>query len=424
MEMKSTCLLAFGLLAAAPAAAFAERYSIRQMLPIPARSHDQTSLAAIDEAGNAVGASRSSAAASASIGQVLRADGTHLAIGALADCLPYGGSGLHGASPAGVITGEASSVCGGFARTISGVVSSPASFTTFGPLPGGGDCSGYDANADAIVGWSNLQQGCVGALCVFTNGRPMKWYFQSPAVQLPSGGFVASAAYGINAAGVAVGIGLSSQTYDSAVGLRWDTDTSNPAVLPAVNGSYSYAFRISDAGVVVGESDDGPSRRATRWVGANATSLGALPGHGISTAIDIDDRRGIVGSSRVNAATTSLAVLFRDGLVIDLNERLTNPNGVVLTSANGINANGWIAANGTLAGKSFGFVLVPCFADLTADDLVDDSDFLLFVAAYDQLDCADPAMPVGCPSDLNRDGVVDDADFQVFVLAYNELLCP
>jgi hypothetical protein len=69
-------------------------------------------------------------------------------------------------------------------------------------------------------------------------------------------------------------------------------------------------------------------------------------------------------------------------------------------------------------------VLVPCFADLNADDVVDDSDFQFFVVAYDVLDCGDASMPAGCPSDLNRDGFVDDADFQIFVVAYNDLLCP
>jgi len=65
-----------------------------------------------------------------------------------------------------------------------------------------------------------------------------------------------------------------------------------------------------------------------------------------------------------------------------------------------------------------------CPADINNDTLVDDSDFVLFVAAYNLLDCADPAMPLGCPADLNFDGFVDDADFVVFVAAYNELLCP
>jgi len=64
-----------------------------------------------------------------------------------------------------------------------------------------------------------------------------------------------------------------------------------------------------------------------------------------------------------------------------------------------------------------------CPADLNGDDAVDDSDFVVFVAAYNVLDCEDAAMAVGCAADLNGDGFVDDADFVVFVGAYNELVC-
>ncbi|MBY0111386.1 MAG: hypothetical protein K2Y21_01090 [Phycisphaerales bacterium] len=65
-----------------------------------------------------------------------------------------------------------------------------------------------------------------------------------------------------------------------------------------------------------------------------------------------------------------------------------------------------------------------CAGDLNSDGFVDDSDFVAFAAAYNTLDCSDPAMPAGCPADLNADGVVDDLDFVVFAAAYNELICP
>ncbi|MBX3390498.1 MAG: hypothetical protein KF691_13700 [Phycisphaeraceae bacterium] len=65
-----------------------------------------------------------------------------------------------------------------------------------------------------------------------------------------------------------------------------------------------------------------------------------------------------------------------------------------------------------------------CPGDINNDGFVDDSDFVLFLAAYNILDCADPSMPAGCPTDLNGDGFVDDADFVIFVGAYNELVCP
>ncbi|MBS0190760.1 MAG: hypothetical protein U0573_02565 [Phycisphaerales bacterium] len=65
-----------------------------------------------------------------------------------------------------------------------------------------------------------------------------------------------------------------------------------------------------------------------------------------------------------------------------------------------------------------------CAGDLNVDGQVDDADFVLFVAAYNILDCSDPAMPAGCPSDFNQDGFVDDTDFVTFVAAYDNLLCP
>lgn len=66
----------------------------------------------------------------------------------------------------------------------------------------------------------------------------------------------------------------------------------------------------------------------------------------------------------------------------------------------------------------------PCPGDLNYDGFIDDNDFVIFVTAYNILDCADLAMPINCPSDLKDDGIVDDSDFVLFVAAYNELVCP
>lgn len=64
-----------------------------------------------------------------------------------------------------------------------------------------------------------------------------------------------------------------------------------------------------------------------------------------------------------------------------------------------------------------------CPTDLNGDSVTDDSDFSIFVIAYNILDCADPVMSPGCQADFNNDGVVDDTDFVIFVPAYDELLC-
>ncbi|HEX8878062.1 MAG TPA: hypothetical protein VF777_15040 [Phycisphaerales bacterium] len=65
-----------------------------------------------------------------------------------------------------------------------------------------------------------------------------------------------------------------------------------------------------------------------------------------------------------------------------------------------------------------------CPWDLNNDGAVDDGDFLVFVLAYNTLDCADAGMPEGCPADFNFDRAVDDLDFQAFVGPYNTLVCP
>lgn len=63
-------------------------------------------------------------------------------------------------------------------------------------------------------------------------------------------------------------------------------------------------------------------------------------------------------------------------------------------------------------------------SDFNGDDLVNDTDFIVFAQAYNILVCSDPSMPVGCPADINKDGVVDDTDFLYFVSAYDTLICP
>ncbi|MBY0111180.1 MAG: hypothetical protein K2Y21_00055 [Phycisphaerales bacterium] len=74
-----------------------------------------------------------------------------------------------------------------------------------------------------------------------------------------------------------------------------------------------------------------------------------------------------------------------------------------------------------------------CRCDLNADNQVDDADFVVFAAAYNDLICPPPPRPAsnaftdrhaGCPADFDGNSVVDDADFLIFAQAYNELVCP
>lgn len=65
--------------------------------------------------------------------------------------------------------------------------------------------------------------------------------------------------------------------------------------------------------------------------------------------------------------------------------------------------------------------LVYCASDFNCDNAVDDTDFSLFVVAYDALICPEP--PATCVTDVNGDGLTDDVAFTLFVVAYDQLVC-
>jgi len=64
-----------------------------------------------------------------------------------------------------------------------------------------------------------------------------------------------------------------------------------------------------------------------------------------------------------------------------------------------------------------------CPCDFNKDGQVDDSDFVIFVVAYNNLLCPNAVTDPLCRMDINLDGLVDDADFSLFVVAYNKLEC-
>ncbi len=65
---------------------------------------------------------------------------------------------------------------------------------------------------------------------------------------------------------------------------------------------------------------------------------------------------------------------------------------------------------------AFELVAKTCTGDLNKDGVVDDSDFVIFAAAYNIL--------LDREGDFNGDLLTDDADFVIFAHGYDELLCP
>lgn len=58
----------------------------------------------------------------------------------------------------------------------------------------------------------------------------------------------------------------------------------------------------------------------------------------------------------------------------------------------------------------------PCPTDLNLDGVTDDTDFVVFAAAYEEL--------ISLVGDFNDDGFSDDSDFVIFASGYEALVCP
>ncbi len=209
------------------------------------------------------------------------------------------------------------------------------------------------------------------------------------------------------------------------------------AMLPLLAGSFqSLAEGVSaDGRCAVGQCrlTETNKTHATRWLrlpmslpaGLAAEDLGVASGDSASFANDCNgDGSVVVGTS------DSGAMIWRQGEGMVLLSAFLETIGIpvperVLRDAIAISNNGRFIAGNSEVGATFeGFVVDTCAADLNDDRGVDDADFVAFAAAYNVLDCADPAMPPACPSDLNGDGVVDDTDFVEFARQYDRFICP
>ncbi|MFI3198007.1 MAG: DUF3466 family protein [Methylococcaceae bacterium] len=179
----------------------------------------------------------------------------------------------------------------------------------------------------------------------------------------------------INDAGQVVGSSRGSQYagYHSEQATLWDGTTETN--LGTLGGTYSIAFAINNAGLVVGMADTADfyvAEHATLWNGITTTDLGTL-GQPSSTggysspagsaAYAINNSGIVVGYSTIGAATH--ATLWNDTTITDLNSFLdasTVSAGWVLNRANGISDNGLIvgnASNNLLGITSHAFLLTP-----------------------------------------------------------------
>jgi hypothetical protein len=163
---------------------------------------------------------------------------------------------------------------------------------------------------------------------------------------------------------------------------------------------------------------------------SNAAVTGDADWSNIDEAGTFDLSADMDGNLKVNQADVDYVVLTAlQTSYGDLNfDRKVTGADFAIWQANYNTAGGWVkgdvSGNGLVFDEDFNTLMAnrSCAADVNDDTFVDDTDFVVFAAAYNDLLC--PALPGLCPADLNNDTFVDDTDFVIFAEGYNALLCP
>lgn len=221
----------------------------------------------------------------------------------------------------------------------------------------GGDFSAGVAINDSglAVGFSHNGTSLKGAKWTVT-GSPSQ-----PTLLAAVAGNSYSAAYGVNAAGIAVGesgVTVSTTPDANTVAVFWPAGSSIPVELPTDGlfaGGASAAFGINSDAVIVGEAvnDAAGNTVAVYWASTSSApvKLNYLPGGDFSSAYSIGADGRIVGESR-NSSGQSQAVVWRPALIAGYEnplalEALANQTSSV---ALGVDSTGRIVGEVELAG--------------------------------------------------------------------------
>lgn len=173
-------------------------------------------------------------------------------------------------------------------------------------------------------------------------------------------------AWGLNDAGSAVGVSRRDAGGTVSQATLWRAGSAPLNLGSLLPDSFSQAYAINEASVIVGAAVAGQTAsgtditQAVRWlVDGNGVSLQALGslGRTFSEAKDINDAGQIVGSATNTAGLPQRAFLWQGGTMFDLNSFIDAASGFTLATAEGINERGDIVGWGTVAGVTHAYVL-------------------------------------------------------------------
>lgn len=245
---------------------------------------------------------------------------------------------------------------------------------------------GSVSGAGSVVGSFTGCPTCAGEPTVFTIENDLA---------LDPGAF-----FSITGGAVEIGGNFDLQSFDSQ-----DFGMSESTIRMSGIGARQQTFEVMSM-------DRGPIAAALSPNPAHSFPLGTLEIGSIPTTVTLVDARDNDGAGQIQREA-----LYTETLIVSPGSRLNTAGFKIYCRTKSIGGTIDNPANIIALGSD-------CPTDLNADGLTDDADFVLFLAAYETLDCTDPAMPDGCASDFNSDGTVDDGDFGPFVTAYDALVCP
>lgn len=308
---------------------------------------------------------------------------------------------------------------------------------------GGGTFSFGATSTRGIASWDGVSWSALGAGLNYSLNPDFTGVWGLAV--LPNGDLVATGPFDSAGGNPANFVARWRGTFPSgwsALGTGVDTPPSCVAALP--NGDFVLGGPITTAGGKVSLKFAHWTDSGRLWVSVepetqsspsgNSATFTSTPSHGYENVIaqwelETYSASGeylqlfngmVLSSSNTVVSITQPSASIESGpstlVLSNLTSKLNNRRVRVIFS----NSCGSIASQSSAC---YLYIAGGCPADLNHDGVVDDSDFSLFVVAYDLLDCVDPAMSANCPADFNGDTYVNDADFLIFVEAYNILLC-
>jgi probable HAF family extracellular repeat protein len=242
-------------------------------------------------------------------------------------------------------------------------------------LPGGNNSYALDMNdRGQVVGFSDTDfydLDCAAAKTAGFRFQSVIWEPNGRVRQLrPLDGDTVANAFGINNKGQVVGdSGVCGNTtpppYPSSPhAVLWERD-GTPIDLGSLGGPLSGASAINNHGDVSGTAAtaDG-SPQAFLWTPETRRLVKLQTPDGFPAAVNpccktINDRREIVGFM-FDADFNSHGFLWKDGVMVDLNDLIPKGSPWMLQSAAGINASGQIAGQGLINGEVHAFLATPC----------------------------------------------------------------